>query len=144
LDRLSGHGENFFDRPVQVGVGRINLMDPIEQLKNLVLMSAVDGSFNRDEIRFLSERAAAWGIPEQEFVRAFDEALSQQYSLVVPADREGQIEMLENMVRMMESDGQIADVERRLLATAAIATGTSPSELDAIMKRVLEGSRRAP
>ena len=119
-------------------------MDPTDQLKNLVLMSAADGSFNQDEIRFLSERAAAWGIPDQEFVQAFDEALSRQYSLVVPADREEQVEMLENMVRMMDSDGQIADVERKLLTTAAIATGTSPSELDAIMKRVLGRSTPTP
>jgi uncharacterized tellurite resistance protein B-like protein len=119
-------------------------MDPTDQLKNLVLMSAADGSFNQDEIRFLSQRAAAWGIPDQEFVQAFDEALSRQYSLVVPADREAQIEMLENMVRMMDSDGQIANVERKLLATAAIATGTSPSELDAIMKRVLGSSPPTP
>jgi uncharacterized tellurite resistance protein B-like protein len=116
-------------------------MDPLDQLKNLVLMSAADGSFNQDEIRFLSERAAAWGISDQEFVRAFDEALSREYSLAVPTDRAAQIEMLENMVRMMESDGQIADVERKLLATAAVATGTSPSELDAIMERVLERLR---
>ena len=119
-------------------------MDPIDQLKNLVMMSAADGSFNQDEIRFLSDRAAAWGIPEREFVRAFDEALSQEYSLVVPADREEQIEMLENMVRMMESDGQIADVERKLLATAAVATATSSSELDALIERVLGGSRPTP
>lgn len=119
-------------------------MDSTDQLKNLVLMSAADGSFNQEEIRFLSDRAAAWGIPDHEFVRAFDEALSPEYSLVVPADRGAQIEMLENMVRMMESDGQIADVERKLLITAAVATGTSPSELDAIMGRVLERSRSAP
>ena len=119
-------------------------MDPTDQLKNLVLMSAADGSFNQDEIRFLSDRAAAWGIPDQEFLRAMDEALSHEHSLVVPTTREEQTELLENMVRMMSSDGHIAEVERKLLNTAAVAMATSAAELSALIKRVLAGSPLSP
>jgi hypothetical protein len=113
-------------------------MDHTDQLKNLVLMSAADGSFTQEEIRFLSDRAAAWGIPDQEFVRAFDEALSPEYSLAVPATKGEQVELLENLVRMMGSDGHIAEVERKLLAAAAVATRISAAELDEIVDRVLD------
>ena len=114
-------------------------MDLRDQLKNLALMSAADGSFTREEIRFLSDRAAAWGIPHHDFVQAFDEALSNEYSLVVPTEKEAQIELLENLARMMGSDGHIADVEKKLLASAAVATGVSKEELNEVMERVVGG-----
>lgn len=115
-------------------------MDLKDQLRNLALMSAADGSFTQEEIQFLSDRAAAWGIPNHEFVRAFDEALSDEFSLAVPTDRGEQIELLENLVRMMGSDGHIADVERKLLSAAAVATSTSMAELNEIIDRVLDGA----
>jgi hypothetical protein len=114
-------------------------MDLKDQLRNLALMSAADGSFTQEEIRFLSDRAAAWGIPNHEFLRAFDEALSDEYSLAVPTDRGEQIELLENLVRMMGSDGHIAEVERKLLDAAAAATSTTMADLNQIIDRVLEG-----
>lgn len=114
-------------------------MDLRDQLKNLALMSAADGSFTQEEIRFLSDRAAVWGIPHQDFVRAFDEALSNEYSLVVPTAKEEQIELLEDLARMMGSDGHIADVEKKLLASAAVAMGVSTEELSDVVDRVVGG-----
>jgi len=113
-------------------------MDRIKLLKNLLIMAAVDGSFTEEEIRFLSDRAEAWGIPDHEFAKAIDHVLSEGPALTIPDTKDARIELLQDLVRMIGSDGEMADTEKQLFAAAAAAMNISGDELDRIIDNVLD------
>lgn len=108
-----------------------------DQLRNLLVMAAADGSLTEREISFLTDRAQDWSIPEDEFAAAVRYAISDDAALVVPETREERVTMLQELIRMMAADGNLADVEKQLFATAAVKMGFSDDELKEIVDSVL-------
>lgn len=112
-------------------------MNTSDKLRNLLVMAAADGSMTEAEIGFLSDRAKGWSIPEEEFAAAIRYAISDDAQLVVPATREERVAMLQELIRMMAADGELADVEKELFATAAVKMGFSNDELKEIIDSIL-------
>ena len=106
-------------------------------LRNLLVMAAADGSMTESEIGFLSDRAEKWSIPEDEFAAAIRYAISDDAQLILPATRDERVAMLQELIRMMAADGQLADVEKELFATAAVTMGFSNNELKELIDSVL-------
>ena len=112
-------------------------MNTSDQLRNLLVMAAADGSMTEAEIGFLSERAKSWSIPEDEFAAAIRYAISDEAQLIVPETREDRVSMLQELIRMMAADGSLAEVEKELFATAAVKMGFSNDELKEIIDSIL-------
>ena len=51
-------------------------MNLSDQLRNLLVMASADGNMTEREIRFLTDRAKNWSIPEEEFAAAIRYAIS--------------------------------------------------------------------
>jgi uncharacterized tellurite resistance protein B-like protein len=112
-------------------------MNLSDQLRNLLVMAASDGSMTESEINFLTDRAKSWSIPDEEFAAAIRYAISDDAQLVVPARREERVAMLQDLLRMMAADGDLAEVEKNLFATAAVKMGFSNDELTEIIDSIL-------
>ncbi|MEO8498569.1 MAG: TerB family tellurite resistance protein [Planctomycetota bacterium] len=107
------------------------------KLRNLLVMAATDGSLTEREIAFLSERRERWSIPEDVFADAIRYAISDVAELEIPDSREDRVEMLQDLLRMMAADGDLAEVEKQLFATASVAMNISDNELKEIIDSVL-------
>jgi len=112
-------------------------MNMNDQLRNLLVMASADGSLTEREIGFLTDRAKSWSIPEDEFAAAIRYALSDDAVFVVPETREDRVTMLQELIRMMAADGELADVEKELYATVAVKMGFLNDELKEIIDSVL-------
>lgn len=115
-------------------------MQHLDQLKNLVIMAAVDGSLSEQEIALLVDRCAALGLEEEDLEKAIAFALSGKAELKFPADRKEQLEMLGDLVRMMAADGKLTEVEKRLFALAAAKMEVEKEELDALIDQLVRKS----
>ena len=116
---------------------RDRFMNMNDQLRNLLVMASADGSLTEREIGFLTDRAKSWSIPEDEFAAAIRYALSDDAVFVVPETREDRVTMLQELIRMMAADGELADVEKELYATVAVKMGFLNDELKEIIDSVL-------
>ncbi len=112
-------------------------MELLEKLKNLLVMAAADGTFTEREINFLADRCVQWGLSEDDFAAAIEYALQDGAHLHIPEQRHECVEMLQDLIRMMAADGRLAEMEKRLFATAAVKMGISDEELNAIIDSVL-------
>ena len=112
-------------------------MNTSDQLRNLLVMAAADGSMTEAEINLLSDRAKSWSIPDEEFAAAIRYAISDGAQFAVPPAREERAAMLQDLIRMMAADGQLAEVEKELFATAAVKMGFSDDELKEIIDAIL-------
>lgn len=108
-----------------------------DQLRNLLVMAASDGSLTEREIGFLTDRAKSWSIPDDEFAAMVRYAISDDATFVVPETREERVTMLQELIHMMAADGELADVEKELFATAAVKMGFSDDDLKDIIDSVL-------
>ncbi len=108
-------------------------MDLHEKLRNLLLMDAADGSLTEREIAFLTDRCKQWDIPEDVFAEAIRYAISDSTELVIPDSHEDRVDMLKELLQMMAADGALAEVEKQLFATAAVAMNISDEELKDII-----------
>lgn len=107
------------------------------KLRNLLVMAASDGSLTEREIAFLSDRRERWAVPEDVFADAIRYAISDVAELEIPESREERVEMLQDLLRMMAADGDLAEVEKKLFATASVAMNISDDELKEIIDSVL-------
>ncbi|MBC8351437.1 MAG: TerB family tellurite resistance protein [Planctomycetes bacterium] len=107
------------------------------KLRNLLVMAAADGSLTEREITFLSDRRARWSVPEEVFAEAIRYAISDVADIEVPETHEERVEMLQDLLRMMAADGDLAEVEKQLFATASVAMNISDEELKEIIDSVL-------
>jgi uncharacterized tellurite resistance protein B-like protein len=117
-------------------------MNLLDKLTNLLVMAAADRSLTEREIHFLLNRSVRWGISEQEFSRALDYACSDEAELRIPANPDERLQMLQDLIRMMAADGNLAEVEKRLFATAAAKMRLSGQQIDDIIDSVLGPSDR--
>jgi uncharacterized tellurite resistance protein B-like protein len=108
-----------------------------DKLRNLLVMAAADGSLTEREIEFLSDRCKEWSIPEDVFAAAIRYAISSEAQLNIPESQEERVEMLQELIRMMAADGELAEIEKELFATAAVKMGLADAELQEIIDSVL-------
>lgn len=108
-----------------------------DQLRNLLVMASADGSLTEREISFLTDRAKSWSIPEDEFAAAVRYAISDDAAFIIPETQEDRVAMLQELIHMMAADGELAEVEKELFATAAVKMGFSNDELKEIIDSVL-------
>ena len=107
------------------------------KLRNLLVMAAADGSLTEREIAFLADRRARWSVPEDVFADAIRYAISDVAEIEIPETHRERVEMLQDLLRMMAADGDLAEVEKQLFATASVAMNVSDSELKEIIDSVL-------
>ena len=112
-------------------------MDKLDLLKNLVIMSAADGSFSAEEIALLVDRAASMGLNEEDLEKSISFALSNQAALVLPTDPAEQEGVLEDLIRMMAADGNLSEPEKRLFALTTAKMGFPCERLDALIDRLV-------
>ncbi len=104
-------------------------MNRVDLFNNLVVMAAVDGKITDEEATYLAQRAVHWGITEEEATQAIQNGMSSQRDFAVPPTKEGCLEVLGEIIKMMAIDGELAGVEKELCASAAVAMNISPAEL---------------
>ena len=112
-------------------------MEKLDLLKNLVLMSASDGSLSEEEIALLFDRCGQLGLNEDDLEKAISFALSKNASLVLPTDPQEQEEVLEDLIRMMAADGKLTESEKRLFALSAAKMGFPNDQLDSLIDRLV-------
>lgn len=112
-------------------------MQQLDQLKNLVIMAAADGSLAEEEISLLVDRCAELGLSEEALEKAIAFALSGEAKLRFPVDRQQQDQMLTDLMRMMAADGVLTEVEKRLFALAAAKMGINKDDLEKLIDRLI-------
>jgi uncharacterized tellurite resistance protein B-like protein len=112
-------------------------MDPADSFRNLLIMAASDGRMSESELRMLSHRAAEWGITDDDFEQAIQDAIDGRAELTLPSESHERIEILKDLIRMMGADGRIAEGERHLFALASSILGVEASVLNRLIDEVL-------
>lgn len=112
-------------------------MERIELFHSLVNLAASDGKFTDEEIRFLADRAEKWQIPKGEFETALAGISEGNFELKVPDGYESRVEMMKEMLRLVASDGELADMEKHICSLVAGKMEFSSSEFDEILKSVI-------
>jgi uncharacterized tellurite resistance protein B-like protein len=112
-------------------------MDHLQLFHNLVNLAAADNKFTEEELEFLAVRAENWGISNDELETAMVGVLMGHARIELPESREDRIELLSEMIRMMAADGVLADIEKRLCATASARMNFTTAEFERILDSVL-------
>ena len=112
-------------------------MEFYDKLKNLMIMAFADGSLTHSELEFLSDRSVQWGISEADFTAAVEFALSDNAELQIPPHEQDRIDLLQDLIRTMAADGQLAEIEKHVFAMAAAAMELPEGELDRIIDSVI-------
>jgi uncharacterized tellurite resistance protein B-like protein len=113
-------------------------LDKFDHLKNLAIMSTADGSLSEQEVSLLIDRCSELGLTEDHLEQAIAFALSKRASLALPKEADEQEKVLEDMIRMMAADGQLAESEKRLFAFTAAKMGFPKEQLDALISRLVK------
>ncbi len=113
-------------------------MTPLDQLKNLVIMAAADGSLSEQEIALLIDRCGHLGLQEEDLEKAIAFAQSGDAKMRLPSDREEQKNLLAELMRMMAADGHLMEVEKQLFALAAAKMGIDKLELETIIDKLIK------
>ena len=108
-------------------------MTPLEQFQYLLAMAAADERMNEAELGFLSERATALGITQDEFHDALQTAVRGEAQLAIPSGEANRRALLKDLVMMMAADGQLQKRERELFAQIAGKMGISTEELHKVI-----------
>ena len=108
-------------------------MTPLERFRHLLAMAAADERMNEAELGFLSERAVALGISEDEFHDALQAAVSGQESLAIPEGAAQRRALLKDLIRMMAADGRLDSREKELFGVVAATMGLSSDDVHAVV-----------
>ena len=112
-------------------------MDPVDSFRNLLLMAASDGRMSESELRLLSHRATEWGITDDQFEDAIEQALSGRAELTLPEEAGEKTEFLKDMIRMMAADGEMSEPEKQLFALASSVLGFDGKQLNRLIDEVI-------
>lgn len=115
-------------------------MDRIELFHSLVNLAASDGKFAEAEIRFLADRAERWDIPKGEFETALAGISEGNFEVKVPEDYDERVEVMKEMLRLVASDGELADMEKHICSLAAGKMDFSSHEFEKILQDVINES----
>ncbi|MBX3422882.1 MAG: TerB family tellurite resistance protein [Pirellulaceae bacterium] len=113
-------------------------MKNLDLLRNLVIMSAADGSFSAEEIAMLLDRCKKLGMREQDLQQSINEVLAGTAQLTLANTTGEQEQILEDLLRMMAADGSLSNSEKRLFAVAAAKMGFDGDQLDALIDRLVK------
>lgn len=102
-----------------------------------MIMAFADGSLTQSELEFLSDRSVQWGLSEADFTAAVEFALSDEAELQIPPHKQDRIDLLQDLIRTMAADGQLAEIEKRVFAMAAAVMELPEGELERIINSVL-------
>lgn len=114
------------------------VLSKVELFYNLVLLASADGRFTEEEVAYLAQKAEHWDIPSDEVEAALAGASTGEAELIIPEGREDRLQLLREMIRLMAADGHLADVEKRICATASAAMDFNGIEFDNILQSVLD------
>jgi uncharacterized tellurite resistance protein B-like protein len=106
--------------------------------QNLVNLAASDCQFTDEELEFLTERAERWGIGFAEFESAVADVSTGSIQIELPESRPARVQLMQEMIRMMAADGELAEIEKRLCAVASAKMDFSTAEFDDILNGVLK------
>ncbi len=109
----------------------------LQLLKNLVIMASSDGALTEREIAFLIDRCAELGLDESDLEASIEFALSDQASIKLPTNRDEQISLLGDLIRVMAADGSLSEIEKRLFALASARMGIDKTEIDSLIDHLL-------
>ncbi|MEZ6095979.1 MAG: TerB family tellurite resistance protein [Pirellulaceae bacterium] len=113
-------------------------MDKLQLFQNLVNMAAADGKFRDQEVEFLVNRAEKWGISNDDFESILVGVKTQGAEFEIPespADREL---LMKELIRIVAADGELAEIEKQILATVSARFGYSTPEFSAILDSVID------
>ena len=114
------------------------VMMKMDKLRNLFVMAAADGSLTEREISYLTDRCQKWGLTESSLAEAIQYALSGDAELAVPPRVSDRLEMLEDLIKVMAADGDLAETERDLFAVAAARMEISDAQLNGLIDRITQ------
>ncbi len=106
--------------------------------QNLVNLAASDCRFTDEELEFLAERAERWGIGFTEFEMSISDVSTGAIHIDLPESKPARIQLMQEMIRMMAADGELAEIEKRLCATASAKMDFSNTEFSQILDSVLK------
>ena len=112
-------------------------MSKVDLFSNLVLLASADGKFTEEEITYLAQKAETWNISSDDVETALAGASTGEAEIIIPENRAERTELLKEMIRLMAVDGNLADVEKRICATASAAMDFNGIEFDNILQSVL-------
>jgi uncharacterized tellurite resistance protein B-like protein len=114
-------------------------MERIELFANLVALAASDGKFMAQEIEYLARKAELWGLDPDDVDSVLIGIQEAAQEVTVPSTRSERVELLSEMIRMMASDGELAESEKRICATVSAAMDFTSQEFNEILDQLLEG-----
>jgi len=106
----------------------------VDQFKNLVAIALGDGELNEKEYYFLCEIGYCLGLKKQDINQILKERETTSFKFVVPVNEDQRIELLENAVIMMMTDGSISDAEYKLCLELAEKLGYDQLKVDALIQ----------
>lgn len=115
-------------------------MHHLDHLKNLVIMAAADGSLSEREIALLVDRCGEMGLQDADLGKAVAFALSDQAALKLPTEKQEQLQMLEDLIKVMAADGELSELEKRLFALAAAKMNIDKNDLDQLIDQLLKST----
>jgi uncharacterized tellurite resistance protein B-like protein len=108
-----------------------------EIFASLVNLAAADHKFTDEEVEYLAARAGHWGISSVQFDEAISRIATGLVRIELPNSAAERRHLLEEMIRLMAADGELAPVEKRLCAMASAKMGFSTAEFIAIVDGLL-------
>ena len=100
-------------------------------------MASADGKFTEEEVTYLAQKAETWDISSDDVETALAGASTGEAEIIIPEERADRTELLKEMIRLMAVDGHLAEVEKRICATASAAMDFNGIEFDNILQSVL-------
>lgn len=101
------------------------------QFMMAVCMAMADGKLDDGEAESLAKIAIRCGLTDEEVAEIFNDLDS--VNITPPKDRDAAIGWINNMMRVMASDGHIDDSEIALLVKLALSLGLSADDVTQII-----------
>ena len=115
-------------------------MDQLELFHSLVNLAESDGKFTDEEVQFLAERAERWEIPKGEFETALAGIAEGNFEVNVPEQYEDRVATMKEMLRLIASDGVLADMEKHICSLVAEKMDFSSAEFENVLGSVINDS----
>lgn len=112
-------------------------MSHSDMFRSLLLMAAADGRMSEAELQLLSDRATEWGITDDQFEQAIQDAIDGKAELTIPTDPVERNELLKELIRVMAADGRLEKEQKQLFALVASVLGLSMEHLNGLIDAVL-------
>lgn len=112
-------------------------MQPVDRLRNLMVMALADGSLAEREVNYLTDRCLQMGLGEEDLREAIRFALEDGAEVKLQPGSEEADSLLLDFLRMMAADGTLAEDEKQLFAICAAKLGYGGADVDALIDRLV-------